>query len=250
MAGTKSSVPVRQGSSTPLNRFDPFTSFRREMDRLFDDFSRGWPGMRATFPSRDVFSALRPSMDVAKTDREFEITAELPGLRENEVQVDVTNDILTVKDETKAEKEENDKNYHVVERSYGSFSRSLQLPPGIDPEQITATLSNGVLRVVVPKPAAGQSKRNRGQAGLRRVHYSIPRARKTRAFSSSKTKANAKAVQKTLLMIRNGSGASGSRRRPRSVGSATGEASTTVLGLDDHMIKRIGSEPASRNKIR
>ena len=66
-------------------------------------------------------------MDVAETDKEFEITAELPGLQENEVQLDVSNDILTIKGEKKAEKDK-DKNYHLVEGSYGSFSHSLQLP--------------------------------------------------------------------------------------------------------------------------
>jgi len=159
MTDTKSSVPARQGSGTGLSRVDPLTSFRREMDRLFDDFGRGWPGMAGTFLSRDVFAALRPSMDVAETDKEIEITAELPGLREDEVQVDVSNDILTVKGEKKAEKEEKDKNYYVVERSFGSFSRSVQLPSAIDADQIKATLSNGVLKVVIPKPAASQSKK-------------------------------------------------------------------------------------------
>jgi len=159
MAETIPSTRVQQGSGTGMSRFDPFTSFRQEIDRLFDDFGRGWPRMGATFPSRDVFSAVRPSMDVAETDKEIEISAEVPGLQENEVQVDVSNDILTVRGEKNAEKEEKDKNYHLVERSYGSFSRSLQLPPGIDADQIKASLSNGVLKVVIPKPAASQAKK-------------------------------------------------------------------------------------------
>ena len=115
--------------------------------------------MGGTFPSRETFSALRPSMNVAETDKEIEITAELPGLEEGDVQVNVENDILTVKGEKKAEKELKDKNYHTVERSYGFFSRSLQLPSGVDADQIKATLSNGVLKVVIPKPASSTPKK-------------------------------------------------------------------------------------------
>lgn len=115
--------------------------------------------MGGTFPSRETFSALRPSMNVAETDKEIEVTAELPGLRESDVQVNVDNDILTVKGEKKAEKEEKDRNYHMVERTYGSFSRSLRLPSGLDADQIEATLSNGVLKVVIPKPASSNAKK-------------------------------------------------------------------------------------------
>jgi HSP20 family protein len=159
MADPKSNVPARQGTSGGLSRFDPFGSLHHEINRLFEDFGRGWPGMGGTFPSRETFSALRPSMNVAETDKEIEVTAELPGLQESDVQVNVDNDILTVKGEKKAEKEEKDKNYHMVERSYGSFSRSLQLPSGVDADRIKATLSNGVLKVVIPKPAATSAKK-------------------------------------------------------------------------------------------
>ena len=119
MADQKSSVPVRQGAGG-VSRFDPFGSLRSEIDRLFEDFGRGWPSMGGTFPSREAFSALRPSMNVAETDKDIEITAELPGLDEKDVQVNLENDVLTLKGEKRAEKEENDKSYHMMERSYGS----------------------------------------------------------------------------------------------------------------------------------
>ena len=131
---------------------NPFTSLQQEVDRIFDDFTRGWP---ATAGAPDV----TPRMDVAETDKEYEITAELPGLEEKDVQVNVADDVLTIKGEKKAEKEQKEKNYHLYERSYGSFSRTLQLPPGVNADAIQAHISNGVLKVTVPKPAPAQTKK-------------------------------------------------------------------------------------------
>ena len=103
-------------------------------------------------------------MDVTETDKEIELTAELPGLEEKDVQVNVSDNALTIKGEKKAEKEEKeekdkDKNYRLFERSYGSFYRSIELPTGINPDAIKAALSNGVLKVIVPKPAPAQVKK-------------------------------------------------------------------------------------------
>jgi HSP20 family protein len=98
-------------------------------------------------------------MNVTETDKEIEITAELPGLQEKDVQVNVADNVLTIKGEKKAEKEEKDTNYRLFERSYGSFSRTLDLPEGIDADAIKASISNGVLKVTVPKPAPKQVKK-------------------------------------------------------------------------------------------
>jgi HSP20 family protein len=130
---------------------DPFTALQREIDHLFEDFTLGWPTYRAP--------VLTPSTDVVESDKEIEITAELPGLEEKDVAVNVADGVLTIKGEKKAEKEEKDKNYRVFERSYGSFSRSLELPDGINPDTITASISHGVLKVRVPKPAAAEVKK-------------------------------------------------------------------------------------------
>ena len=94
---------------------NPFMSLQREIDRLFDDFTRGFP----TFSGGGT-GELLPSMDVTETDKQIEITAELPGLEEKDVQVNVADNVLTIRGEKKAEKEEKDKNYRLVERSYGS----------------------------------------------------------------------------------------------------------------------------------
>ena len=151
----KSLIPV--GRQREVARADnPFFSLQREIDRLFDDFTRG-------FPSFDTFGGslnkMLPTMDVSETDKEIEITAELPGLEEKDVQVNLADNILTIRGEKKAQKEEKDKDYRLVERSYGSFERSLELPPNVDADAIKATIKKGVLKVVVPKPAPAQSKK-------------------------------------------------------------------------------------------
>ncbi len=151
----KSLIPI--GSQRGVARSDnPFVSLQNEIDRLFDSFTRGFPalGNGGLAASMNL-----PSMDVVETDKEIEITAELPGLEEKDVQINVADNVLTIKGEKKAEKEQKDKNYRLVERSYGSFERSLELPDGVNTDDIKATIDKGVLKVVVPKPAPAQSKK-------------------------------------------------------------------------------------------
>ena len=101
-----------------------------------------------------------PSVDVTETDKEIEIAAELPGLEEKDVRINLSDNLLTIRGEKKAEKEQKDKNYRIVERSYGSFERTLELPEGINAEAIKANISKGVLKVtLLPKPVPAQSKK-------------------------------------------------------------------------------------------
>jgi len=146
----RSLIPVSRDRNFLASGYQPFASLQREIDRLFDDFTRGFPAMRGT--------ELTPSLDVTETDKEIEITAELPGLEEKDVQISVADDLLTIKGEKKAEMEEKDKNYRMVERSYGSFARTLELPAGVNPDLIKASIAKGVLTVTVPKPAPAQTK--------------------------------------------------------------------------------------------
>ena len=149
----RSLMPV--GRDRNVARSDnPFMSLQREIDRLFDDFTRGLPAFTS-----GTTAELMPSMDVTETDKQIEITAELPGLEEKDVQVNLADNVLTIRGEKKAEKEEKDKNYRLVERSYGSFVRSLQLPDGVDANAIKASIDKGVLKVTVPKPAPAQAKK-------------------------------------------------------------------------------------------
>jgi len=154
---SKSVIPVSQGRDTLPRASDPFSALRQEIDRLFSDFGRGFPafGGFPTFGASDL--ALR--MDMTENDKAIELTAELPGLEEKDVEINFVDGVLTIRGEKASEKDESDKNYRLVERNYGSFSRSIELPPGVDPAAIQASLGKGVLTVTVPKPAPAVAKK-------------------------------------------------------------------------------------------
>ena len=97
-----------------------------------------------------------PTVDISETDKAYEITAELPGMDEKNVEVKLANGLLTIKGEKQDEKEEKKKDYHMRERSYGSFERSFQVPDGVDADKIEANFKKGVLTVILPKSAEAQ----------------------------------------------------------------------------------------------
>ena len=134
--------------------WEPFGSLQRDMERLFEDFSRdfGWG------PPAAAGAGMAPRVDVSETDSEIKIEAELPGVDEKDVEVVLSNGRLTIKGEKKQEKEEKKKDYHMVERSYGSFARSIALPFQADPDKVKATFAKGVLNVTVPKPPEVKAK--------------------------------------------------------------------------------------------
>lgn len=146
---TKSVIPVGTQRAVTRRDTNPFSFLQQEIDRLFDGVSRNIPGLTIT---------VMPSMDISETDKAIEITAELPGLEKKDVELNVTDNLLTIRGEKKNEREEKNKDYHLVERSYGSFSRSVELPSGVKIEDIAAEIANGVLKVTIPKPAPKQAK--------------------------------------------------------------------------------------------
>lgn len=97
-----------------------------------------------------------PHADVAETDKGYEIAAELPGMDEKNIEVKVANGVLSIKGEKQEEKEEKDKDYHMRERSFGSFQRSFQVPDGVDLDKIECSFKNGLLTVTLPKTAQAQ----------------------------------------------------------------------------------------------
>lgn len=139
-----------------------FENLRREIDRVFESFNWGpWGVPFARGRSLDLESAawnIAPAVDVSEKGSEYEITTELPGLDEKNVEVKLSNGTLTIKGEKKEEREEKQKNYQLSERSYGSFTRSFQLPEGIDASKIEAKLSKGVLTVKLPKSPEAKKK--------------------------------------------------------------------------------------------
>jgi len=150
----RSLIPIGRSRDVARREYTPFWSLQREIDRLFDDFTRGFP----SFSSSAGGQELMPAMDVTENDTEIEVTAELPGLEEKDVQINLADNVLTIRGEKKSERDEKTKDFRVVERSYGSFYRTLELPAGVDPDKIKASIAKGVLKVVVPKPAPAQVK--------------------------------------------------------------------------------------------
>jgi HSP20 family protein len=163
-AATKLVVKNEEKKSPAATEFQPLANLRREIDRLFDDLQWGpWrlPSPRSLFdvePFRQVSWAKAPAVDIVDTEKSYEITAELPGMDEKNVEVKFANGVLTIKGEKKEEKEENKKDYHLSERRYGSFQRSFTVPEGVDAEKIEATFKNGVLTVSLPKTPEAQKQ--------------------------------------------------------------------------------------------
>ena len=144
---------------------DPFLSLHREMNRLFDDVLRG----SFSVPSREgqggQGGTLMPHIDVSETEKELKIRAELPGVTEKDVEVTLNDDVLTIRGEKKIERTSEQENYHFVERSYGTFQRSLRVPYPVEPDQVQARFEHGVLTVTLPKSEQQRSRRIQVQAG-------------------------------------------------------------------------------------
>ncbi|MHC4598827.1 MAG: Hsp20/alpha crystallin family protein [Planctomycetota bacterium] len=128
-------------------------SLQDDMNRLFDRFfdREAFPG----FFGRESFA---PAVDVVETAEEVQVKAEIPGVDPQALDISITGDALTIKGEKKAEREKKEENYHVVERSYGSFSRTVSLPPYADTKQVSADYKDGVLVVHLKKSGESESK--------------------------------------------------------------------------------------------
>ena len=147
----RTSVPVTRGTN-------PIVSFQDEVNKLFGNFFGelslpSWGHMTA-----EPAFALTPAVDVSENDKEFKISAELPGINANDVQVSAAEGYLTIKGEKKAEKKEEREGYYRQERSYGSFQRVVALPDTANFDKAEANFKNGVLTLSIPKKAGAQSK--------------------------------------------------------------------------------------------
>lgn len=143
-----SRLPVGTGHGGGRRLFDPFAMLHQQMDRVFEDFFHT-PAMAGNVEA----ATLRPRIDVTEDEKCVEIVAELPGVDEKNLDVQVNGDVLTIRAEKKVEHEEKGKTWHVSERSYGSFVRSLELPFEPEADKVEATFNKGVLCVRLPKPA-------------------------------------------------------------------------------------------------
>lgn len=140
----------------------PFEALRRDIDRVFESLRLapwGLPFARHGFefemPSLRE-AGLAPAVDVTEKPTEYEITAELPGMDEKDVEVKLANGTLTIRGEKRDEKEEREKDYYLSERRYGAFLRSFRVPDGVDAAKIEASVAKGILTVRLPKSAEAQ----------------------------------------------------------------------------------------------
>lgn len=139
----------------PFGEIYPFRDFermRRDMDRLWDSFFE-----RGSLRGEDGREWL-PSLDVAETKNEIVVKAEVPGLDPKDIDISLSDGLLTIKGEKKQEREEKEENYHLVERSYGTFTRSIRLPKEVQSGKINASYKDGVLKVVLPKSEEAKKK--------------------------------------------------------------------------------------------
>jgi len=156
-------VPVtsepKTAAPTVPGVWSPFESLRREIDQLFDRAGLGV--LRQPLARLAIDPALvrgpAPAVDLVEKAGEYEITAELPGLDEKDVEVKLANGTLTIKGEKNEEKETREKDYYLSERRFGSFVRSFRVPEGVDADKIEATFAKGVLTVKLPKTDEAQS---------------------------------------------------------------------------------------------
>lgn len=158
-AATTAPVPVKREERHPL------TDLRAEMDRLFDSFFHRFPALPT---GRDLFDwdpfpdlgrglvVRAPVVDVAETDKGYEVVAELPGMEQKDINVELKDDVLTVSGEKTEEREEKEKSYHLSERRFGSFRRTFRLPSEVDQDKITADFKDGVLTIGLPKTTKAQ----------------------------------------------------------------------------------------------
>jgi len=130
-----------------------FDRLRREMDLLWDSFLEGRPGRKMRLEGEWL-----PSLDVTETKSDLLVKAELPGMNPQDIEISLNEGVLTIKGEKKQEKEEKEEGYHLIERSYGTFTRSIRLPKDVQSDKINASFKNGVLKVVLPKSEEAKKK--------------------------------------------------------------------------------------------
>jgi HSP20 family protein len=153
-------IPWGRNSSPPSAYRDedrsPFLSLHREVNRLFDDVFRTFDSRLPAFSSLTSFNGGWPNVEVSETDKDIQVSAEMPGLDEKDVEVMLSDGVLTLKGEKRSEAEDKDRWFS--ERFYGHFERRIPLWTEVEEDKIEARFKNGVLRIVLPKSAKAQAQ--------------------------------------------------------------------------------------------
>lgn len=151
----ESALPAVRTGGEPV--FRPMRQFHEDVDRIFDDFFRSFglsPRLRGMgFPSATHSNDFIPSLDIAANEKEYTISVEVPGVEEKDLSLDLSEGALRIRGEKKVEKEDKKTNFHRVERSFGSFERTVCLPDDVEEEGIAAAYANGVLTIRLPRKA-------------------------------------------------------------------------------------------------
>ena len=217
-------------SSRGVTNVDPFVELHREMNRLFDDVVRGsgWGG-----GTQGGFTAL-PRLDMLEKDNEICVEADLPGVKASDVDLQIDDDVLTIRGETGTDDEREQQNYHVMERSRGHFLRRVQLPYRPDPQQVKANFENGVLSVHIPKQLEQQRSRrievqSHDGGGQRTIEAQSGGARTSRPSAAQGT-GNRPSGE-------GGSGASGS---PAGQGGSSGQGAQSDAGKPGSLANQSG----------
>lgn len=144
-------IAKESGVHTGLSDYlrEPFNRLRGEVDRMFDEFPPRFPA--SNLGVRYLASLPMPALEMKETDKEYHLSVELPGVAQEDVEISVEGDMLILKGEKKAEREEQERDYTISERSYGSFERRVSLPKDSVVDQIQANSDNGVIQIVIPR---------------------------------------------------------------------------------------------------
>ena len=149
----------KPGETSVSGQRDLFSTMRHEMNRMLERFEHDWPRFPGFFRGGES-SAMVPELDVREDANAITVEADLPGVEEKDVKVTLSNGVLTIKGEKKHEREEKSESYHLTERSFGSFQRSLRLPDTIDEGKVQARFDKGVLKITASKkPEAVKAER-------------------------------------------------------------------------------------------
>lgn len=157
----RSMSPWRWGREVPARRDveeNPLVSFQREINSLFDNFFQGFE--LAPF---EAYGKFNPRIDMTEDEKEIKVMAELPGLDEKDIEINLSKDMLTIKGEKREEKEEKGKERYYVERTFGSFQRMLNIPAEVDMGKVDATFKKGVLNITLPKVAKAKEEQKKIQ---------------------------------------------------------------------------------------
>ena len=156
-------LPSLFGSNFPTAFPSGFGDLRREMDRLFDDFGFARASGNGNGNGNGGFAM--PATEVREDDKQFVISAELAGMKKDDIEIDVHDGVLTIKAEKKAEETKDEDNVHYSERRYGMYRRDFRLGENVDLENIAADFADGVLTVKLPKTAPAEPEKKRIQIG-------------------------------------------------------------------------------------